>query len=156
MTRFRTSAVVLAAVLLAAPAARAQRDPNNPTWWDKYTYLAKNGALGASGATTSISDGSNVDVSNECGPQSETYVTLDTSAPKRLTGGSNEIFRLPMRGYWSSDGGKSWGGVDLPLPPPKGANCIAFVSFPSLAFDSSWYFYYVYFLVFFWFCACIN
>lgn len=156
MTRFRTSAVVLAAVLLAAPAARAQRDPNNPTWWDKYTYLAKNGALGASGATTSISDGSNVDVSNECGPQSETYVTLDTSAPKRLTGGSNEIFRLPMRGYWSSDGGKSWGGVDLPLPPPKGANGIDFGSDPTLAFDSSGNVYYGYIVVFFGNGAGIN
>lgn len=149
MARFRSNAAVLAALLLAAPAAHAQRDPNNPTWWDKYTYLAKNGALGASGATVSATDGSNVDVSNECGPQSETYVTLDTGSPKQLAGGSNEIFRLPMRGYWSSDGGKTWGGVDLPLPPPIGANGIDFGSDPTLAFDSSHNLFYGYIVVFF-------
>ena len=149
MTRFRTSAAVLAAVLLAAPAARAQRDPGKPTWWNKYTTLAKNAPLGGSGATASLAAGANVDVSNECGPQSETYVTLDTSAPKRLAGGSNEIFRLPMRGYFSTNGGASWGGVDLPLPPPIGTNGTDFGSDPTLAFDSSGNVYYGYIVVFF-------
>jgi hypothetical protein len=149
MPRPRAFSAVLAAVLLAGPAALAQRDPNNPTWWDKYAYLAKGGALGAGGATASVADGSNVDVSNECGPQSETYVTLDTSSPKRLAGGSNEIFRLPMRGYWSADGGKTWGGVDLPLPPPIGANGIDFGSDPTLAFDSGGLAFYGYIVVYF-------
>lgn len=149
MSRFRSSAAVLAVLLLAAPAAHAQRDPNNPTWWDKYTYLAKNGPLGASGATTSIAVGSNVDVSNECGPQSETYVTVDTTNASVLAGGSNEIFRLPMRGYFSTDGGATWGGVDLPLPPPKGANGIDFGSDPTLAFDTRGNVYYGYIVVFF-------
>jgi hypothetical protein len=149
MTRFRSTAAALFALLLVAPAAQAQRDPKDPTWWDKYAYLAKNGPLGVSGATTSIASGSNVDVSNECGPQSETYITLDTSSPKRLAGGSNEIFRLPMRGYWSTDGGKTWGGVDLPLPPPIGTNGIDFGSDPTLAFDSRGNLYYGYIVVFF-------
>ena len=70
MKLIRISAALLAAAVLLAPAARAQRDPNNPTWWDKYTYLAKNGALAPSVATSSVTAGSNVDVSNECGPQS--------------------------------------------------------------------------------------
>ena len=148
MKRFQSVVAVLAAILLAAPAL-AQRDPNNPTWWDKYTYLAKNGPLGASGPTVSLLVGTNVDVSNECGPQSETYVTIDTTNPSVLAGGSNEIFRLPMRGYFSSDGGTTWGGVDLPLPPAKGANGIDFGSDPSLAFDTRGNVFYSYIVVYF-------
>jgi hypothetical protein len=148
MKRFQRVAVVSAALLLAAPAL-AQRDPNNPTWWDKYTYLAKNGPLAPSGPTASLAVGANVDVSNECGPQSETYITLDTMSPSVLAGGSNEIFRLPMRGYYSADGGATWGGVDLPLPPPIGANGIDFGSDPSLAFDTKGNVFYSYIVVFF-------
>ena len=150
MKRSHASIAVLAVFLLsAAPAARAQRNPNDPTWWDKYTYLAKNGPLGLSGPTTSLLLGTNVDVSNECGPQSETYVTIDTTNPSVLAGGSNEIFRLPMRGYFSSDGGATWGGVDLPLPPPIGANGIDFGSDPSLAFDTLGNVFYSYIVVYF-------
>ena len=92
---------------------------HDPTWWDKYQFILNNGADSAPTSTTSVSYGSNVDVSNECGPQSETFITLNTNKPKTLAAGSNEIFRLPMRGYYSTDGGANWGGVDLPLPPPK-------------------------------------
>ena len=138
---------VLAAVLVSGPAL-AQRNPNDPTWWDKYTYLAKNGPLAPSGPTLSLAVGANVDVSNECGPQSETYVTVNTASPSVLAGGSNEIFRLPMRGYWSADGGATWGGVDLPLPPPKG-NGTDFGSDPTLAFDTTGNLYYGYIVVFF-------
>src|SRR2546422_10212228 len=73
-----------------------------------------------SGPGHSLQVGANVDVSNECGPQSETFITVNPARPKILAGGSNEIFRLPMRGYFSSDGGASWGGADLPLPPAIG------------------------------------
>src|SRR5712671_7571224 len=111
--------------------------PNNPSWWQKYLYISSHGADKGSDSAGSFGVGANVDVSNECGPQSETYITVNSSRPKNLAGGSNEIFRLPMRGYFSSDSGASWGGVDLPLPAAIGANGIDFGSDPTLAFDSS-------------------
>ena len=49
--------------------------------------------------------GSNIDISNECGPQSETFITINPANTRQLAAGSNEIFRLPMRGYFSSKGG---------------------------------------------------
>lgn len=122
---------------------------HNPTWWDKYQYVARNATTIGGGATSSVSVGSNVDVSNECGPQSETFITLNPARPKMLAGGSNEIFRLPMRGYYSSNGGTSWGGVDLPLPPPKGTNGIDFGSDPTLAFDTRGNVFYGYIVVYF-------
>lgn len=137
-------------VALVIPAAFAQtNNSKDPTWWEKYQYLVKNGEMAGGAATTSLVSGANVDVSNECGPQSETYITLNTTNPKQLAAGSNEIYRDPMRGYWSADGGKTWGGVDLPLPPPIGANGIRFGSDPTLAFDSRGNLFYGYIVVFF-------
>ena len=147
MTRFRTSAAVLAAVLLAAPAAHAQRDPKNPTWWEKYQYIQSGGPLLPASSAGSLSLSNNVDVSNECGPQSETYIAIQNE--KVMAGGSNEIFRLPMRAYFSSDGGKSWGGSDVPLPPAKGAHGIDFGSDPTLAFDTRGNLFYGSIVVFF-------
>src|SRR5438105_4532950 len=132
----------------ASAAFAATNDPNNPTWWDKYQYIKNNGPLPAAGSTRSVTVGANVDVSNECGPQSETYITLNTANPRNLAGGSNEIFRLPMRGYSSSDGGKNWSGLALPLPPAKGKGT-DFGSDPTLAFDSHGALYYGYIVVFF-------
>ena len=122
---------------------------HNPTWWDKYQYIANNGPLGTTGTTSSVSFGSNIDVSNECGPQSETFITINPVQPRILAAGSNEIFRLPMRGYFSSNGGADWGGVDLPLPPPKGSNGTDFGSDPSLAFDTRSNVFYGYIVVYF-------
>ena len=110
----------------------AQNSSHDPTWWSKYEFLRDNGSDPAFGTTTSISVGSNVDVSNECGPQSETFITINPNKPKTLAAGSNEIFRLPMRGYFSSNSGSAWGGVDLPLPLAKGSNGIDFGSDPTL------------------------
>ena len=129
--------------------ASAQNTAHDPTWWDKYQFILNSGADGSLGPTTSVSFGTNVDVSNECGPQSETFITLDPNKPRTLAAGSNEIFRLPMRGYFSSNGGTSWGGVDLPLPPPKSKSGIDFGSDPTLAFDSSGNLFYGYIVVFF-------
>ena len=119
-----------------------------PVWWAKYQYLLQNAGGTSAGKTISQVAGSNVDVSNECGPQSETFITLNPFQPAVLTAGSNEIFRDSMRGYFSSDGGTTWGGVDLPLPPPKG-NGNRFGSDPSLAFDTLGNLFYSYIVVFF-------
>src|SRR5215212_938547 len=146
-----TTIAVLALVcsITAVPAFAQTNNQNNPTWWDKYQYMKNNAPLGDGGATTSLGFGNNVDVSNECGPQSETYITLNPSNPRQLAAGSNEIFRLPMRGYYSSKGGASWGGVDLPLPPAQGANSYDFGSDPTLAFDTRGNLFYGYIVVFF-------
>jgi hypothetical protein len=127
----------------------AQNTSHDPTWWSKYEFIRDNGGDASPLTTASTSAGSNVDVSNECGPQSETFITINPNKPKVLAGGSNEIFRLPMRGYYSSNGGGSWGGVDLPLPPAKGANGIDFGSDPTLTFDTQGTVFYGYIVVFF-------
>src|SRR5436309_1896576 len=44
-------------------------NPNKPTWWNKYQHLAKHGTSGNGGTSSPLSVGSNVDASNECGPQ---------------------------------------------------------------------------------------
>ncbi len=129
--------------------AQSQPSSHNPTWWDKYLFLAQNGPM-SGGAPTASTIFGNVDVSNECGPQSETYITLNPNGPSQLTAGSNEIFRLPMRAYFSSDAGSNWGGVDVPLPPPlSGANDTRFGSDPTLAFDTRGNVFYGFIVVFF-------
>jgi len=127
----------------------AESATHDPTWWDKYQFILNSGSDGSAGNTGSVSYGTNVDVSNECGPQSETFITIDPNKPKTLAAGSNEIFRLPMRGYYSTNGGTSWGGVDLPLPPAKSKSGIDFGSDPTLAFDSRGNLFYGYIVVFF-------
>src|SRR5256714_12869026 len=146
---FAKSALLFLSLCPPFAALNAATDQNNPTWWDKYMYLAKNGPIGDGSTTASVSSGGNVDVSNECGPKSETFITLDTRSPKNLAAGSNEIFRLPMRGYYSSNSGKSWGAVDLPLPSNQGTNSINFGSDPTLTFDSRGNLFYGYIVVFF-------
>ncbi len=142
--------MVLAGFFLLSGLGQAQsNNTKNPTWWNKYQYIANNGPTSGGGPTSSVSFGSNVDMSNECGPQSETFITLNPFRTRTQAAGSNEIFRLPMRGYYSSNGGLSWGGVDLPLPPPKGANGVDFGSDPTLAFDSRNNLFYGYIVVYF-------
>src|SRR5436190_8870718 len=126
----------------------AQTSSHDPTWWSKYEFIRDNGGDASPLSTSSITVSGNVDASNECGPQSETFITINQNKPKVLAAGSNEIFRLPMRGYFSTNGGASWGGVDLPLPPPKG-NGIDFGSDPTLAFDTRGNVFYGYIVVFF-------
>ena len=127
----------------------AQNNSHDPTWWSKYEFIRDNGGDTSPLSTTSTTVSGNVDVSNECGPQSETFITINPNKPKTLAAGSNEIFRLPMRGYYSTNGGGNWGGVDLPLPPAKGANGTDFGSDPTLAFDTQGNVFYGYIVVFF-------
>lgn len=140
---------LVALAFLAASLLPAQtNNSNQPTWWAKYQTLL-NGADKKAGTTSALAAGANADASNECGPQSETYLTINPSAPSNLAAGSNEIYRLPMRGYYSSDAGSTWGAVDLPLPPAIGKNGTRFGSDPSLAFDTRGNVYYSYIVVFF-------
>jgi hypothetical protein len=137
--------------LVYSQQINAQNKTNhNPTWWAKYQYLSQNAAGPGGGPGSSLTVGSNVDVSNECGPQSETFITINPVSSKLLAAGSNEIFRDPMRGYFSTDGGSTWGAVDAPLPPPlQGTNDSRFGSDPSLVFDSRGNLFYGYIVVYF-------
>ncbi len=124
---------------------------NKPTWWQKFQTVSAPGfqPLPSPGKTGSVSVGSNIDISNEPGPQSETSIAIDPANPSQIVAGSNEIFRLPMRGYFSSDGGKTWGAVDLPLPPPLNGSGTDFGSDPAVAWDTRGHVFYAYIVVFF-------
>jgi hypothetical protein len=136
-------------VLFVADVCTEQHH-SQPNLVGKYQYLSQNTGTPGNGSIGSLTVGSNVDVSNECGPQSETYITLNPASSKSLAAGSNEIFRDPMRGYFSTDGGSTWGGVDLPLPSPlAGTIDTRFGSDPSLVFDSRGNLFYSYIAVYF-------
>jgi hypothetical protein len=126
--RILTFVVLASLTTLVSNAAGAVPDPNAPTWWSKYQHIQQSSGILAASTSQPVSIGDNVDVSNECGPQSETFIAMKDGST--IAGGSNEIFRLPMRAYFSSDGGKTWGADDVPLPPAKGANGIDFGSIP--------------------------
>jgi len=141
---------LLCVAILACVTTAQNNNIHNPTWWAKYQYLSTNGAIPGGGQAGSLSVGTNVNASNECGPQSETFISLNPNHPKILVGASNEIFRLPQRGYFSRDGGASWGATDLPLPPSlSGTNDTDFASDPGVAFDTLGNVFSSYIVVFF-------
>ena len=141
---------LLCVAIFASVATAQNNNIHNPTWWAKYQYLSTNGAIPGGGQAGSLSVGTNVNASNECGPQSETFISLNPNHPKILVGASNEIFRLPQRGYFSSDSGANWGATDLPLPPPlSGTNDTDFASDPGVAFDTLGNVFSSYIVVFF-------
>ncbi len=146
-TSLRNLLACIAVAAFSTTVLAQTNNPNYPTWWNKFQQLVSAGASG--NADLPPSPGPNEDASNECGPQSETFITLNPNQPATLVAGSNEIFRLPMRGYFSTDDGATWGGVDLPLPPAIGKNGTRFGSDPSLAFDTSGNVFYSYIVVFF-------
>ena len=91
----KTSFAIVSLMLGLTVSMSAQSNkPDKPTWWEKYQYLARFGSDPATGRTTSLAAGPNVDVSNECGPQSETFITINPSNTNVLAAGSNEIFRI--------------------------------------------------------------
>src|SRR5712664_943761 len=151
MNRLLKIALLPATCLVISSRSLAQNNTtHNTTWWAKYQYLSQKAASPGGVPSSSLTVGGNVDVSNECGPQSETYITLNPASLKSLAAGSNEIFRDPMRGYFSTDSGATWGAVDLPLPPPlQGTHDTRFGSDPSLVFDSRRNLFYSYIVVYF-------
>jgi hypothetical protein len=134
----------------AASSTTTSASYTQPRWWTKFQVVSASGFTPLDpGHAGSVTVGTNVNVSNEPGPQSETSIAINPSNPSQIVGGSNEIFRLPMRGYFSVNGGATWGAVDLPLPPPIGTNGVDFGSDPGVAWDLRGNVYYSYIVVFF-------
>jgi hypothetical protein len=150
-------AVTAAFALIASAAPALAVSPNSSvyagaSWYQKYLAVSTRTASLCSGNTGSVSQppfGPNVDASHECGSQSETSIAINPAHPHNVIAGSNEIQRLPMRAMYSTDGGATFTGVDLPLPPARTNNGFDFGSDPGLAFDSKGNAYYSYIVVFF-------
>lgn len=146
-------AIVVAALGSAAPALAGNLSAyDGASWYDKYLSVSGGAVQTCSSNTGSVgqlSFGNNVDASHECGSQSETSIAIDPSSARNVIAGSNEIQRLPMRAMYSTDGGATFTGVDLPLPPPRTNNGFDFGSDPGIAFDSNGNAYYSYIIVWF-------
>lgn len=139
-TRLGTALALVALFLLLCLAMPGMRIKAGQTTspYTEARWMAKLRALQtatSSSGSSGINVGTNVDVSNEPGPQSEVFVTVNTQNPKILTAASNEIFRSPQRTYFSSDGGGSWTAADQPLVDEEGTTW-AFASDPGTAIDT--------------------
>jgi hypothetical protein len=125
------------------------------SWYEKYLAVTAPEPLpctsnaGEAQQLTFPGNPTNVDASHECGSQSETFIAINPANPSNVVAGSNEIQRLPMRAMWSMDGGQTFFGVDLPLPPPRTQNGFDFGSDPGLAFDVDGRLFYSYIIVYF-------
>lgn len=146
-------ASLTAPAALAAPALAGNLSQyDGASWYDKYLSASSGTTSVCSsniGSTGQLTFGNNVDASHECGSQSETFIAINPANGNNVVAGSNEIQRLPMRAMASSNGGSTFTGVDLPLPPPRTNNGFDFGSDPSMAFDSNGNVYYGYIIVFF-------
>src|SRR4051794_19228123 len=115
-------AAALAVLASAAPAVAGNlKSYEGASWYDKYLSVSGGVAdtcTGNSGSLGQLTFGNNVAASHECGSQSETAIAINPANTQNVIAGSNEIQRLPMRAMYSVDGGKTFTGVDLPLPPP--------------------------------------
>lgn len=147
--------VAAALTALGLPSGSAQAGNlssyDGASWYGKYLSVSNGSSpvcSGNSGSTGQLADGGNVDASHECGSQSETFIATSSNGSVVIAG-SNEIQRLPMRAMASSDGGKTFTGTDLPLPPPVTRGGFDFGSDPTIAFDSAGNAYYGYIVVFF-------
>ena len=151
MTKLLGGLVLVALAATAVASAGNGNDSKyaNASWYAKYQTVSAPGFVAAKAGGPSITLGANVDASNEPGPQSETSIAISPANTRNVVGGANEIFRLPMRAYYSSDQGASYGGVDLPLPPPIAKNGFDFGSDPGIAWDAFGRVYYSYIVVFF-------
>jgi hypothetical protein len=128
-------AMFLLAVVPVRPVKTAtQTTPyTEPRWMNKLRAQQAGTSDGASSSGVKVLN--NVDVSNEPGPQSETFVAVNSVNPKVLAAASNEIFRNPQRTYFSSDGGLTWTGADQPLVDEEGTPW-SFASDPGVAIDT--------------------
>ena len=148
-------AVAVASVAVAATGGAGNlKSYEGASWYEK--YLSVTGALVPTPCSANSGDvgnlppfGTNVDASHECGSQSETFIAINPANQQNVVTGANEIQRLPMRANVSFDGGGTFAGVDLPLPPPRTQNGFDFGSDPAMAFDSLGNVYYSYIIVFF-------
>jgi hypothetical protein len=149
------STAALALASSASPVLGASKSASaysQASWYDKYLTVSSEVVPLCTGNTGSVPQpdfGANVDASHECGSQSETSIAINPANARNVIAGSNEIQRLPMRAMFSTDGGATFTGVDLPLPPPRAKNGYDFGSDPGVAFDSAGNAYYSYIVVFF-------
>jgi hypothetical protein len=150
--------VAVCAIFAAAPVGAGNlKSYEGASWYEK--YLAVSGQLVATPCASNTGDvgnlppfGSappNIDASHECGSQSETFIAINPANEQNVLAGSNEIQRLPMRAMASFDGGATFTGADLPLPPPRTKSGFDFGSDPGIAFDADGNAYYSYIVVFF-------
>lgn len=154
MKRLVLAATLVASLFAAAAPAFAGNlsSYDGASWYDKYLAVSSGAptlCTSNSGNAPQLAFGNNVDASHECGSQSETSIAINPANPNNVIAGSNEIQRLPMRAMFSRDGGATFTGVDLPLPPPRTNNGFDFGSDPGVAFDSKGNAYYSYIVVFF-------
>jgi hypothetical protein len=147
------ASAALAFAVTATPALAGNlKSFEGASWYGKYLAVSTQAeplCTGNAGSVQQLSFGSNVDASHECGSQSETSIAIDPANASNVIAGSNEIQRLPMRAMFSTDGGATFTGVDLPLPPPRTQSGFDFGSDPGIAFDSAGNAYYSYIVVFF-------
>jgi hypothetical protein len=149
---FLVAALGTAAFSASMSSAGGVAAYQKPTWWNKGQALLASASLPPCGTSSgNFSESPNVDISNEATPQSETSIAINPANPSQIVGGSNEIFCLPMRGYFSTSGGTSgsWQAVNLPLPPALTTNGQDFGSDPGVAWDTLGNVYYSYIVVFF-------
>src|SRR4051812_9889099 len=154
MNRLVLAATIVGALFCtAAPALAGNLSSyDGASWYDKYLAVSGGAAVACTsntGVAPQLAFGNNVDASHECGSQSETSIAINPANPRNVIAGANEIQRLPMRAMYSTDGGSTFTGVDLPLPPARTNNGFDFGSDPGLAFDSKGNAYYSYIIVFF-------
>ncbi len=124
--------LLLSVSFLVVSSAQQSSPYVEPRWMGK---IRAREAGGPSSGASVIKVGANVNVSNELGPQSEVFVAVSTQNPSILAAASNEIFRDPMRTYFSTNGGASWTGADLPLVDEEGT-VWSFSSDPGVAIDT--------------------
>src|SRR5260370_35064073 len=102
MNRFLKIALLASSYLFFSSQTFAQNSStHNPTWWAKYQYLSANAASPGAGPSSSLAEGSTVDVSNEFGPQTETFMAINRNQPTQRDAGPQQISAPPMRGNFS-------------------------------------------------------